>query len=65
MPLNEECGLIEWVNNTVSMRGILIKGYESRGVPLFNPPLHETMDKGRKAGREAAAKVFVKEILPR
>ncbi|KAK3088453.1 hypothetical protein FSP39_019387 [Pinctada imbricata] len=31
IPLNEECGLIEWVNNTHGLRNILVKLYKERG----------------------------------
>jgi serine/threonine-protein kinase ATR len=33
--LNEECGLIEWVPNTIGLRHILSKLYASRGIPLY------------------------------
>jgi len=35
MPLNEECGMLEWVSNTVPLRNILIKGYERRDVKTY------------------------------
>jgi hypothetical protein len=35
MPLNEECGMLEWVVNTVPMRAILIKGYDRRDVKTY------------------------------
>ncbi len=35
MPLNEECGMLEWVNNTVALRPILTRLYEARGVKIF------------------------------
>lgn len=31
IPLNEECGIIEWVNNTAGLRHILNKLYKERG----------------------------------
>ena len=31
-PLNEECGLIEWVNNVRPFRDILFKQYKKRGI---------------------------------
>lgn len=31
IPLNEECGIIEWVNNTAGLRHILTKLYKERG----------------------------------
>ncbi|KAL8187826.1 UNVERIFIED_CONTAM: hypothetical protein K2H54_056449, partial [Gekko kuhli] len=30
IPLNEECGIIEWVNNTAGLRNILIKLYKEK-----------------------------------
>lgn len=35
MPLNEECGLLEWVNNTVPLRSILTKLYEREKKKVF------------------------------
>uniref|UniRef100_A0A8C1FGI4 Serine/threonine-protein kinase ATR n=1 Tax=Cyprinus carpio carpio TaxID=630221 RepID=A0A8C1FGI4_CYPCA len=32
IPLNEECGIIEWVNNTAGLRHILTKLYKEKGV---------------------------------
>lgn len=34
IPLNEECGIIEWVNNTAGLRHILTKLYKERGISL-------------------------------
>lgn len=31
VPLNEECGMIEWVPNLVGLRGILHNVYKQRG----------------------------------
>lgn len=33
-PLNEECGLIEWVNNVRPLRDILLKQYKKRGITI-------------------------------
>lgn len=35
IPLNEECGIIEWVNNTAGLRHILTKLYKERGIYLY------------------------------
>ena len=32
MPLNEECGILEWVNNVHGLRNILLKIYRERGL---------------------------------
>nr|ODO02228.1 serine/threonine-protein kinase ATR [Cryptococcus depauperatus CBS 7855] len=36
MPLNEECGLLEWVSNTHALKSILEKGYARHGRKIFN-----------------------------
>lgn len=33
-PLNEECGLIEWVNNVRALRDILLKSYKAKRIPV-------------------------------
>lgn len=35
MPLNEECGLLEWVSNTNALKGILEKGYQRHGKRVY------------------------------
>ena len=35
MPLNEECGVIEWVPDTTTMRNIILKTYKARKVPML------------------------------
>ncbi|XP_049596564.1 serine/threonine-protein kinase ATR [Syngnathus scovelli] len=39
IPLNEECGIIEWVNNTAGLRHILTRLYKERGVYLSGKEL--------------------------
>uniref|UniRef100_A0A3P8SXK1 Serine/threonine-protein kinase ATR n=1 Tax=Amphiprion percula TaxID=161767 RepID=A0A3P8SXK1_AMPPE len=41
IPLNEECGIIEWVNNTAGLRHILTKLYKERGVNLSGKELRK------------------------
>lgn len=41
MPLNEECGLLEWVVNTHALKNILEKGYTRQGKRIWvSPPSH-------------------------
>ena len=40
-PLNEECGLLEWVNNTTGLRPILLRLYKERGITFSNELLKE------------------------
>lgn len=42
MPLNEECGLIEWVPHVVVLRGVLNKAYTARGISSWVRPLPHT-----------------------
>ncbi|KAJ3103331.1 hypothetical protein HDU97_010236 [Phlyctochytrium planicorne] len=32
VPLNEECGIIEWVENTAGLRNILVKNYKTKNI---------------------------------
>ncbi|KAL1022226.1 hypothetical protein UPYG_G00023920 [Umbra pygmaea] len=41
IPLNEECGIIEWVNHTAGLRHILTKLYKERGVMLSGKELRK------------------------
>ena len=60
VPLNEECGLIEWVNNTTGYRSIMTKLYRTRGVGLSNPATARL----HSAKGEKRFDVFVNEALP-
>ena len=35
MPLNEECGLLEWVSNTNALKSVLEKGYARHGKKVY------------------------------
>ncbi|KAG5847372.1 hypothetical protein ANANG_G00125340 [Anguilla anguilla] len=41
IPLNEECGIIEWVNNTAGLRHILTKLYKEKGIYLSGKELRK------------------------
>jgi len=62
--LNEECGLIEWVPNTVAYRQILAKHYAALGKPLYTQDLRTLLDEARAAPKNAAT-LFDTQILPR
>jgi serine/threonine-protein kinase ATR len=42
-PLNEECGLLEWVNNTHGLRYILMKLYKEKGTFMSGKELKNAM----------------------
>lgn len=44
VPLNEECGLIEWVPNTTGFRHILTAIYNAEGLGLA---VHQTLSAWR------------------
>lgn len=60
--LNEECGLIEWVPNTIGLRHILGKFYRIRDIPLFSTEIQKDMDRARQDPRNAG-EIFEKSVL--
>ncbi|KAM8952244.1 serine/threonine-protein kinase ATR isoform 2-T2 [Pelodytes ibericus] len=64
IPLNDECGIIEWVNNTAGLRNILIKLYKERGIYMGGKELrHCMLPKG--APLQEKLKIFKETLLPR
>ncbi|RPD66901.1 hypothetical protein L226DRAFT_452477 [Lentinus tigrinus ALCF2SS1-7] len=62
--LNEECGLIQWVPNTVPVRNILSAHYARRGKQLWSGELRAGFDKVKAtSNNREAAEVFVREVL--
>ncbi|XP_076632761.1 serine/threonine-protein kinase atr isoform X1 [Colletes latitarsis] len=64
VPLNEECGLIEWVPNLVGFRPVIINLYKERGIAITNRELR-TMLCTLKDPLEKKRKVFLEQLLPR
>ncbi|KAG9017962.1 serine/threonine-protein kinase M1 [Tulasnella sp. 427] len=64
VPLNEECGLIEWVPNTTGFRHILEKLYSARGISIFARDMTDEYNRAREIGEATAPQVFVQKILP-
>ncbi|PKI83205.1 non-specific serine/threonine protein kinase [Malassezia vespertilionis] len=62
--LNEECGLIEWVPNTVAYRTILAKHYAVLDTPLYTADLKGIMDEARMNPKHTAS-IFEERILTR
>lgn len=59
-PLNDECGIIEWVENTVSFRGLLLKSYKKLGISISNRDLKDIL------GMQISPyEKFVKFLLPK
>lgn len=64
LPLNEECGLIEWVPNLVGLRPILIHIYKQKGMHTSNKELKEMMCT-TKDPVEKKRRIFEDQLLPR
>ncbi|GAA5989436.1 hypothetical protein JCM11641_007903 [Rhodosporidiobolus odoratus] len=64
VPLNEECGLIEWVPHVVVLRGILNKAYIARGIAGWSPELKKTFDTIRGDPHKIGSR-FENEVLSR
>ncbi|KAG8852841.1 serine/threonine-protein kinase M1 [Serendipita sp. 411] len=63
VPLNEECGLIEWVKNTVAFRAILRPRYDAVGTPITTKRYNEYFDKFKQMSAEKAGTIFKDKIL--
>ncbi|XP_077344341.1 serine/threonine-protein kinase ATR isoform X2 [Lithobates pipiens] len=64
IPLNDECGIIEWVNNTAGLRNILIKLYKERGIYMSGKELRQCM-LPKAAPLQDKLKIFKETLLPR
>ncbi|KOX79522.1 Serine/threonine-protein kinase atr [Melipona quadrifasciata] len=64
VPLNEECGLVEWVPNLVGFRPIIISLYKERGIAISNRELRSLLC-SLKDPLEKKKKVFLEQLLPR
>nr|XP_044992414.1 serine/threonine-protein kinase ATR isoform X2 [Jaculus jaculus] len=64
IPLNDECGIIEWVNNTAGLRPILTKIYKEKGVYMTGKELRQCMQP-KSAALSEKLKVFHEILLPR
>lgn len=57
-PLNEECGLIEWVPNLVGLRPLLIVLYKEKGLEVTKMELKTMM-----CGESYIFYMFTREII--
>ncbi|XP_035400386.1 serine/threonine-protein kinase ATR isoform X3 [Cygnus atratus] len=64
IPLNDECGIIEWVNNTAGLRNILIKLYKEKGIYMTGKELRQHM-LPKSAPLSEKLKMFKEVLLPR
>ena len=63
VPLNEECGLIEWVNNLKTLREILLRLYKERGVVPNYGHIRALLDEGCNLPAEKAGELFKHKTL--
>ncbi|XP_076443272.1 serine/threonine-protein kinase ATR-like isoform X2 [Babylonia areolata] len=63
-PLNEECGLLEWVNNTQGFRHILTRLYREKGTMMSGKELKAVMPT-LSASVEDKLQIYRQKLLPR
>ncbi|KAK3852062.1 hypothetical protein Pcinc_041331, partial [Petrolisthes cinctipes] len=64
VPLNEECGLIEWIENLSGLRQILHRLYRDSGVYMGAAELKQNMCK-RDSSLGVKREIFMQKLLPR
>ncbi|KAL9594565.1 MAG: hypothetical protein Q9179_005333, partial [Wetmoreana sp. 5 TL-2023] len=62
-PLNEECGLIEWIDNLKTLREILLRTYKQKNVIINYTELRTLLDEA--CSSPAKTGIFTGHILPR
>jgi serine/threonine-protein kinase ATR len=63
VPLNEECGLIEWVDNLKTFRDIVLRLYGERGIKPNYAQLRTLLDEACNCAPEKTAELFESRIL--
>ncbi|KAJ1943423.1 serine/threonine-protein kinase M1 [Linderina macrospora] len=61
VPLNEECGLIQWVGSTTGIRSILMNQFKKRNVKIHVNDIKRILAKTSPSPQE----IFTKELLPK
>ncbi|MGH0136331.1 UNVERIFIED_CONTAM: hypothetical protein FKN15_036029 [Acipenser sinensis] len=64
IPLNEDCGIIEWVNNTAGLRNILNKLYKEKGISMTAKELRQFI-LGKSTPFQEKLKIYKEVLLPR
>ncbi|KAJ2538504.1 hypothetical protein EV175_006466 [Coemansia sp. RSA 1933] len=60
VPLNEECGLIQWVGPTTGIRHVLLRLYKAHNVTISMPQVKAILDNSSPSEEEQ----FTKKLLP-
>ncbi|KAL9937728.1 hypothetical protein V8E36_003273 [Tilletia maclaganii] len=64
--LNEECGFIEWVPNTIGFRNVLTTLYASKGISLYTPDVKPLLDEARLCpDSRRTVEIFETRLLPK
>ncbi|KAI9830439.1 MAG: hypothetical protein M1819_005691 [Sarea resinae] len=61
-PLNEECGLIEWIDNLKTLRDILLKLYKQKNVAINYGEIRMLLDEA--CSHESKLPIFTRKIIP-
>ncbi|KAJ7799470.1 kinase-like domain-containing protein [Mycena leptocephala] len=61
--LNEECGFIQWVPNTIPLRPVLMKGYDARRIKSWSSEMNDVFRRIKDASDKDAAELFRSKIL--
>lgn len=64
LPLNEECGIVEWVQNLNTFRNILLTYYKQRGIAVTVKEMRN-FNHRRDAPLQVKKNTFLKELLIR
>ncbi|KIJ20461.1 hypothetical protein PAXINDRAFT_174826 [Paxillus involutus ATCC 200175] len=62
--LNEECGFIQWVPNTIPVRPVLMRYYEARRIRSWSTDLGDVFRRIKDASDKEAAELFIAKVLP-
>ena len=61
-PLNEECGLIEWVDNLKTLREILLSTYKQKNIPINYSEIRNLLNESISAPNKLP--IFTKRVIP-
>jgi len=61
-PLNEECGLIEWVDNLKTLREILLNSYKQKNIPINYSEIRILLNESVSAPSKLP--IFTNKIIP-
>ncbi|KAG6891315.1 hypothetical protein C0992_009196 [Termitomyces sp. T32_za158] len=62
--LNEECGFIQWVPNTIPIRPIIVKYYEGRRIRNWTSEMGDLFNRIKTAKDKDAGDIYLQKVLP-